>query len=344
MPSVRANVKVAPSSDDAANNLLAKAIVCDMTVPWSDMPGDTAKQDALLPRMRALGMTYVSLTLATDSQSTEAMWSNIAAARAMILGKPDQFLLVETASDIERAKREGLLGVGLHFQGTLPIGPHLELVEPLYRLGIRHLVLAYNERNLVADGCHERTDAGLSNFGLRLIAEMNRVGMLVDVAHTGYKSSMEAIEASTEPVIVSHGNIKAINDHPRCYRDDQIQALARTGGVIGLTGLGIFLGNNEATVERYVRSIRHVVDLVGHRHVGIGSDYVFDMEALTAYARSFADRWPASGGYTLAKVNQIEPEMWLQVVDELLRCGLSDEQVLDILGGNWLRVMKAVWK
>jgi membrane dipeptidase len=332
------------AGSERAREIISRSMVCDMTVPWAGMPGSVEKQHVLPRRLINAGFCFTSLTMATDAESLQAAINNIEETHRFIAARPDELLLVKSVADIELAKKTSRLGMGLHFQGTLPLQRDLAAVPRLYELGIRHLLLAYNEKNLVGDGCHERTDAGLSNFGLKLIAEMNRVGMLVDVAHTGHRSSLEAIEASTQPVIVSHGNITAIHDHPRCYRDDQIKALAKSGGVIGLTGLGIFLGDNDASVERYVRSIRYVTDLVGHEHVGIGTDYVYDIEALTAYARSFSDRWPKSGGYTLQNVQQLEPEALVTIVDALLSDGFSDGQIRDVLGGNWLRVLKRVWK
>ena len=171
------------------------------------------------------------------------------------------------------------------------MGRNLDLVEVFYKLCIRHMLMAYNQKNLVADGCHELTDAGISRFGHELVAEMNRVGMFVDVAHTGYQSSMEVIEPSQSPVICSHGNIQALWRHARCYRDDQIQAIAASGGVFGLTGLGIFMGDNDASVARYVEQIDYVVQLVGPRHVGFGFDYMYDCLPF----RSMRRKWPVNG-------------------------------------------------
>lgn len=329
--------------DDRVRDLIARATVCDMTIPWSGEPGDLSRRAALPGRLREVGYDFVSLTVAEDSTSCEVALKQTANVRAFVLGNPDRFVLAESVSDIERAKQQGKLAIGLHFQGSMPVGHDLDLVEGFWRLGVRHMLMAYNERNYVADGCHEPTDCGLSRFGYQLIEEMNRVGMIVDIAHTGYRASLEAIEASKKTVIVSHGNIWALNNHPRCYRDDQLRALAKQGGVIGLTGMGVFLGNNEATVDRFVQCIRYVTDLVGHEHVGIGSDYLFDIEAASAYVSSFPNRWPESGGYALPKINQLEPESLPAITSRLLADGFTEDQVLDVLGRNWLRVLRSVW-
>lgn len=319
------------------------ALVCDMTLPWR-APGRAELRDVLPDRLRAGGVDFVSFTVATDDQDAIGAIQAIAEERARILASPDRFVLVETAGDVRRAKAEGKLAIGLHFQGTLPVGRNLDLVEVFYKLGIRHMLMAYNQKNLVADGCHELTDAGISRFGHELVAEMNRVGMFVDVAHTGYQSSMEVIEASQSPVICSHGNIQALWRHARCYRDDQIQAIAASGGVFGLTGLGIFMGDNDATVARYVEQIDYVVQLVGPRHVGFGFDYMYDMPTLSAHAAQMASKWPSDGGYTRQDIKQLEPESIPEITEQLLRRGYGEGDVRLILGENWLRLMDRIWQ
>lgn len=333
-----------PVVSERARRVYDDAIVCDMTMPWGTLVGDRALRAAMPGRLRAAGVTYVSFTLGTDDTDLPAAIRTIADERRDWQALESTCVLVGSADDIVDAKRSGKLAVGFHFQGTRPVEREVALVEPYYRLGIRHMLLAYNQKNFVADGCHELTDAGLSRFGRELIREMNRVGMMVDVAHTGYRSSMEAIEASASPVICSHGNVKAIKDHPRCYRDDQIRAIAASGGVFGLTGLGIFLGDNDASTSTFVRHVDHAVQLVGPQHVGLGLDYVFDMPALSRLAASHADKWPKDGGYSLPDVAQLEHERLPEVADALLGLGYPEADVAAILGGNWLRVARTVWR
>ncbi len=323
--------------------VLAESIACDMTLPWSGVPGSLALRDAIPQRYHKSGWAFLSLTIASDDDLITTI-KRIAAERRVILDWSDRCVLVETADDLVRAKQAGKMALGLHFQGTLPVERDLNMVEVYYKLGIRHMLMAYNQKNFVADGCHELGDGGLSRFGHALVNEMNRVGMLVDVAHTAYRSSMDTISASSAPVIVSHGNIKAINDHPRCYADDQIKAIADSGGVFGLTGLGIFLGGNDASTEAFVRQIDYACELVGAEHVGFGLDYVYDMPALEQFAALHGSKWPKEGGYTTPGVQQVEPERLPAIVEALMRRGYSDADILAIVGGNWLRVFRQVWK
>lgn len=328
--------------DDKTSRLIAEAIPCDMTLPWSGEPGDHSLRDALPGRYTAAGWAFVSLTITTDDEDMAATIRTIAAERRAIEAR-DDCILIETVDDILRARQQGKLALGMHFQGSRPVERDLALVGLYYKLGIRHMLMAYNQKNFVADGCHELGDGALSRFGHALVAEMNRVGMIVDVAHTGYRSSMDAIAASSAPVIVSHGNLKLFNDHPRCYTNEQIRAVAASGGVFGLTGLGVFLGGNDSSTPALVRQIDHVVQLVGAGHVGFGLDYVFDMPALEQLVQRSGDKWPASS-YATQGIQQIGPERLPEIVDALVSLRYKDDDILAILGANWLRVCGEVWR
>lgn len=172
---------------------------------------------------------------------------------------------------------------------------------------------------------------------------MNRVGMLVDVAHTGQRTALETIEASEKPVVVSHGNIWALHQHVRCVKDELIKAIAANRGVIGITGIGIFLGNNNVSTENYVRNIDYIVQLAGAEHVGIGLDYVYDMESLIHFARNHPEQYPKEGGY-FEEIKQVEYRQLPQVTEALLKLGYPEQAIRNILGGNWLRVLREVWK
>jgi membrane dipeptidase len=330
--------------DDRTAAIIDRAIACDMTLPWPSPPGgDPALHAAVPERYRSSGWSYASVTLTGDDDMVTAI-RLIAAYRRTIEALSDTCILAESVDDIRRAKREGKLALGLHFQGSLPVERDLNLVGLYYKLGIRHMLMVYNHKNFVADGCHELGDGGLSQFGHELVAEMNRVGMLVDVAHTGYRSSMDTIAASTAPVIVSHGNLKAFNDHPRCYTDEQVRAIAASGGVFGLTGMGIFLGGNDSSTPALVRQIDHIAQLVGPAHVGFGLDYIYDMPALEALVAQHADNFPKDGGYATPGIQQVEPERLPAIVDALLAMNYAEADIAAVIGGNWLRVCGQVWR
>ena len=197
---------------EKATALLTDAAVWDMTIPWHDRP--EAQEHALI-RAAAHGYSLASLTVALDSNFLTATIRAIAIHRAFFLGNSDKYVLVDTFADVERAKREGKLAIVFHFQGTNPVEGDIKMIEVYHQLGIRHMLMAYNMRNLVGAGCLERSDDGLSRFGIALVEEMNRVGMIVDVTHTGHRTAMDTIEVSNAPVIFSHSCPAALWDIAR---------------------------------------------------------------------------------------------------------------------------------
>ena len=329
-----------------ARDLHARAHVLDLLMPWLDYEGfPPERRYDTLRRLAESGCTFVSLTLALDDANVDRVIRSIARHRAYVLARPERFVLVERADDISRAKAEGRLAIGFHFQGTEPVQRNLEMVEVYYKLGIRQMLIAYNQKNSAGDGCHEPEDSGLTRYGRALVREMNRTGMLVDVSHTGYRTAIETIEASESPAIFSHSNPRALFDHERNIPDELVRACAARGGVIGLNGCGAFLGNNDISTATLVRHIDHHVQLVGATHVGLGLDYVYDQESWHRYITG------TSVGHYLAKdylgqeeIRYVAPEQLPEVTEGLLGLGYAEADVEGILGGNWLRLMRAVWK
>ena len=186
----------------------------------------------------------------------------------------DELLLAADTAGIRAAKRDGKLAVVLHFQGTGPFEYDLDLAEVYWRLGIRVVQLAYNVRSPAADGCEEPGNAGLSRFGRGLVAEFNRLGIVVDVSHTGHASSMEAVAASTAPCIASHSNAAAVHSSRRNLQDDLIRAIAASGGVIGVNGFPAFVADTTTpALDQYIDHMAYIAELVGPGHVGVGLDY-----------------------------------------------------------------------
>ena len=315
------------------------AYVWDNTLPWSR----EAKPDIRvkhLSRMKQAGHDVLSLTLGGDRTSSSDAIHKIADERAYYQSHDDKFVLVDSVADIKRAKKENKLAIVFHFQGTNPIESNVQMVDVYYRLGIRHMLMAYNLRNPIGDGCKERVDSGLSHLGVSLVQEMNRVGMVVDCSHTGYNTTMDVMDVSTSPVVFSHSNPKALNDHPRNILDDQIKRCANTGGVVGINGVGIFLGNNDSSTENQIRHVDYLVQMIGADHVGFGNDHIYAPEETSPSA------WnpPAPGDVPWSEISYTQPEQMPHFTEGLLRKGYSDTDVCNILGGNWLRIAEQVWK
>jgi membrane dipeptidase len=330
--------------------LLEKAVVVDLLVPdapAATLPGVGRLFEEHVARFERSGVTFASFTIGLDHlASVEGQIKTIGAARRYFLTRPERFVFVRTVDDILAAKQSGKLAVNFHFQGTNALMGDLNLVEVYKQLGVGHMLMAYNEKNLVGDGCHERTDAGLSRFGVRLVEEMNRVGVGVDVSHTGYRTSMDVFEVAKGPVIFSHSNPRGLYEHERNIRDDQIKACAATGGVIGITGVGLFMSaeGQDVSAEMLIRQIDYIAQLVGPAHVGFGLDHIEDVAHLMGVIGANAGRYPEQGGYAGKRLMFASPEVISDVAEGLLAKGYVEADVAGIIGGNWLRVFREIWR
>ncbi len=336
------------SNSSLQTNISAAARrILDDNLAWDNhgcMPlraGDTEFLPQLA-RYRDAGFNVVSLNAGFDAVPWENTLLVLATFRNWIKQHNEDYLLIETTGDIERAFREEKLGVFFDLEGGCVLNDQLDMVEMYYDLGARWMLIAYNQNNSLGGGCQD-DDKGLTAFGREVLDEMARVGMVACCSHTGYRTTMDVMEYSSKPVIFSHSNPLGLWEHKRNITDDAIRACAATGGIVCLNGVGIFLGENDASSETIARHIDYVAEKAGIDHVGIGLDYVFDMEELNEYLRQNPDTFPPEGGYAEG-VKFVEPEQALEIVDALLGLGYQSEDIAKILGGNLLRVARAVWK
>ena len=297
-----------------------------------------------LARYRRAGVDAVHVNIGAGGEGLEDMVRSAASMRRWLRQRPGEYVFALTVADIWQAKTEGKLAVSFNIEGAHAIGAHVDLVELFYELGVRWMALVYNRRNALGSGCHDADDTGVTAAGRRLLAEMDRVGMIKDVAHAGYRTAMDVCVGSAVPVTISHSNPRALTDHPRCVPDDLMRECARTGGVLGISGIGIFLGNNDPSTPQLVRSIDYAVEVMGIEHVGIGTDYVFmDPATLTNLLRSEPHLWPRGFAYE-DNIRMAQPEQFPELAEALLRRGYSDDALEKLLGGNFLRVASQVWK
>lgn len=293
-----------------------------------------------LQRYRDNGVTFVSLNVGMDMDSFENVMRVLACFRRHIDAHPDSFVLARRVDDIRAAQASGRLAIAFDLEGSEPLMGDVNLVSLYYDLGVRQMLLAYNKDNRASGGCMEG-GIGLTEFGRAVVREMNRVGMVVDASHMGYRATLELFEISEKPVIFSHSNPKGVKEHARNISDEQIRYCAQTGGVIGINGIGDFLGGS-TDAATLVRHIEYVMDLVGPQHVGIGLDYVVDKQELIDYIQGRPDVFPPE------KFNDYlamaEPERLPEVAELLLKNGHSETDVRGVMGGNFLRVAEQTWK
>jgi membrane dipeptidase len=292
-----------------------------------------------LERYRDSGVNFVSLNIGMDMDSFENVIQVLARFRNYIASHPNDYVLALTVNDIREVKESGRLAIAFDLEGSDPLLGNLNMISFYYDLGVRQMLLAYNKDNHASGGCMEG-DIGLTEFGRDIIKEMNRVGMVVDISHMGYRATMEAFETSTKPVIFSHSNPKGLREHARNISDEQIIACAKTGGVVGINGIGDFLGGMES--ELVVQNIEYVMNLAGPEHVGLGLDYVIDKQELVDYIEGHPDVFPP--GKFKDYLVMVEPEQFPEFTELLYQKGYSEQVISGVLGGNFQRVAKEVWK
>ena len=271
---------------------------------------------------------------------------DLAAWQAHFERWPDRLMKVVNASQIAEAKRSGRVGVLLGFQNATIVENTVRNLDKLYEAGTRCIQLTYNSRNLLGDGCTERTNAGLSDFGVAVVARMNELGIVVDLSHCGEATSRDGIEMSKQPAAFTHTMCKAVYDHVRAKSDALLKALADKGGVVGIATLGYFVGPTPATsLDDYLRHVDHAVKVAGIDHVGLASDYsIRGIEAthtreswyvprLTSFKPTYRVRWPPW-------IKELDPpERFRNITRGLAKRGYAPAAMEKLLGGNWVRFL-----
>lgn len=292
---------------------------------------------------RDAGFDYLSINAGFDCLDWSDAIRTISGFSHWVRANPERYRLVETVADIEQARADGVMAITFDLEGANTLNGDVGMVELYHRLGVRQILLAYNLNNLAAGGCHDE-DHGLQAFGREVVDEMNRLGMFVDLSHCGHRTTMEVMEHSQRPVIFSHSNPRALFEHERNITDDQIRACAETGGLIGVLGIGRFLGGDHRSA-RLVDSIIYLCELIGPQHVGIGLDYAFPVECpnMEGLFENNTDYWPLSQGYGSGSSKYVAPNQLLAITKEMVARGLSDDEIRGVLGGNFFRLASEIW-
>ncbi len=295
--------------------------------------------------MRNGGLTAANCTVSVWEGFQDTV-NNIARMKAMIRENSDLVGLVRTTDDIIEAKRAGRTGIILGFQNAHAFEDSLGNIEAFADMGVRVVQLCYNTQNLIGTGCYER-DSGLSDYGREVVAEMNRVGIMVDLSHVGARTSEETILASSKPVCYSHCLPSGLKDHPRNKSDEALRFIADRGGFVGVTMFPPFLRRGiESTVDDYVEAIGYVINLIGEDAVGIGTDFT------QGHDQTFFD-WIThdKGRYRrLTDFGTIKNPAGMETIGDfpnltaaMERAGWTEARIRKVLGENWVRVFSEVW-
>jgi membrane dipeptidase len=327
---------------------------------WLRTPGSFTRED--FEPYRTSGIRVIALGL--GARDHEAGVRFCADWNSFIAGYDEWFLRVDDAGDFERARRGGKVGLMLTLQGA----DHFRTpddVDTFHALGQRVSQLTYNFANRIGAGFLENADGGLTVFGGEIIQRMNRVGMAVDLSHCGDRTTLDALAAVKRPAIFSHAACRAlVPGRTRCKTDEMIRALARTGGVMGIAFLRFMIRDREpVTPEHVVDHIDHVRRLVGIEHVGVGSDMdlvgnpnAVNVPAASAQATPsptmvpqnqpnfdrYHYRTDADGRITIRGLDH--PKRMYDLTEALIARRYSDADIRLVLGGNWTRVLREVWK
>lgn len=280
-------------------------------------------------------------TAYSDALQFIAAWSGFAGRNSEV------FSLVGSAQDIDHAKAKRKVAVIMGLQNADEFRQPSD-VKDFYDIGLRCAQLTYNTQNLIGSGSTERVDGGITDYGVQIIKAMNDVGMLIDVSHSGDRTTLDAIELSPKPIAITHSNCRALNNHPRLKTDEAIKKLAAKGGVIGITGVRMFVKDKEpTTIEDIIDHIDHVVKLVGVDHVGIGSDS--DLMGYDHMPKDQYERLKAGYKNTYAFRDRIDtdgfdhPKKIYDFTAALQRRKYSDANIQAVLGGNFRRLLGNTW-
>jgi membrane dipeptidase len=340
--------------DAGANNLELDDLHTEMLL--ARVADDPSQRQEYLEAWAASGVTCVLQNAGEEGSAPMRLLKRLAYLTYLTDMLGDRVFRARHPGDIESAKREGrhclyLTGNGVPLaQEWNSVTEELGHIRLFFQLGIRMMHVTYNRRNVLGDGCAEPANAGLSDLGRAAIAEMNRCGVIVDVAHSGWRTSLEAAKASAKPMVASHSGAAAVYRHIRSKPDEVIRAIADTGGFVGVFSVASFLGPR-GDLKAMLDHIEYLVKRFGGDHVAIGTDLAYIPERADLEYRKMDRRpkartryeafWPAG-----ALDSSFHPSLawtnWPMFTVGMVQRGISDDDIRKILGGNVMRVARAV--
>ena len=302
--------------------------------------------EKIFREMRGGGVDAIHVTIAYHETFRETVL-NIEQWNRWFETYPALIFQGQTGDDVRRARAEGRTAIFFGFQNPSPIEDDIGLVEVFHRLGVRFMQMTYNNQSLLATGCYEDEDSGVTRMGRQVIQEMNRVGMVVDMSHSAERSTLDAIEISTRPIAITHANPSFWHPAKRNKSDKVLRALGQSGGMLGFSLYPHHLKDkSDCTLESFCEMIARTADLMGVDNIGIGSDLCQDQpDSIVEWMR--VGRWTKAIDYGEGSSSDAGfPPMptWFQdnrhfpaIKAGLARYGFADNETTAIMGENWLR-------
>ena len=301
--------------------------------------------EKIFKQWRASNLTAVHVTISYHEQFRETV-SNFEQWNSWFEKHPSLIMPAFYAEDVETASKQNKTAVIFGFQNPSPIEDDIGLVEILHRLGGRFMQLSYNNQSLLATGCYEENDPGITRMGKEVIKEMNRVGMVVDMSHSSERSTFEAIELSSRPIVISHANPSFWHPAKRNKSDEIIKELSNSNGMLGFSLYPHHLNNStQCSLEDFCSMIARTADLIGIDHIGFGSDLCQDQpDSIVEWMR--VGKWTKEMDYGEGSAsNPGFPDMpdwfrdnrdWHNIIEGLKKHGFSNDEINKIKGENWL--------
>jgi membrane dipeptidase len=324
-------------------DLVESSIVIDMlgllTMDWAKLRNWYNSPETFLPedfcKLAGSGITVFHPAVELKaSEPHQATLRHFTSWSKLIEGNGSYLRHIASSDDFIKAKQSRQAGIVFGSQNSEHFRT-LDDIPKFYKLGQRVSQLTYNSRNRLGYGCLDQGDNGLTNYGAEVVEVMNRTGMAVDVSHSGDRTTLDAFAASKKPILITHSNCRAlVGGHPRCKSDEVIRRMAATGSVMGITGVRVFVRNQEpTTIEHVLDHFDRVVKLAGVDHVGIGSDTGLDGRDSLARPRR-----------RLLDIRGLDhPRRIFDLTEALIRRRYSDQSIQLILGGNFRRVLSDIW-
>ncbi|MBN1006331.1 dipeptidase [Amphritea pacifica] len=304
----------------------------------------------IFEQLREGGVTMVHATIVYHEQIRETL-TRIAEWNRLLELNSDLIMPVRSAADIRVAKQTGRVGIMFGAQNCSPIEDDIGMIEVMRELNLMIMQLTYNNQSLLACGCYEAEDSGVTRFGRQAIKEMNRVGMIVDMSHSGERSTLDAIEISDRPIVISHANPLSFHEAKRNKSDRVLRALGESGGLLGFSLYPFHLKNGpDCTLGDFCDMVASTADMMGIDQIGIGTDLCQE-QPLSVLEWMRNGRWSKSMDYgegSKSNADWPRPLSWFRdsrdfpnLTNGLLERGFSREDVAKIMGLNWLNVLDA---